>query len=85
MNTRDVVRQFISENFFVGPQSALTDDGSLMLLGIVDSTGMLELTAFLEKTFDLDIGDLDITPENLDTIERIVVFVERKTSACGAA
>ena len=85
MNTRGLVRQFILDNYFVGTTTALTDDASLMLLGIVDSTGMLELTAFLEATFDLAIADLDITPENLDTIDRIVLFVERKTSSQGAA
>lgn len=53
----------------------------LLGLGIIDSTGVLELVAFLERTFDIKVNDEDIAPENLDTLAGIAAFVQRKRRA----
>jgi acyl carrier protein len=57
------------------------DDTSLINEGIVDSTGMLELIAFLEGEYDIAIQDREMTPDNLETLNRIGAFVNRKRSA----
>ena len=75
------VREFISTNFVLGGgDSALAADDSLMDAGIIDSTGVLELTGFLEETYEITVEDADLVPENLDSISSIVAFVERKRS-----
>jgi acyl carrier protein len=81
MNIKDSVRKFIRENFYVGNPDALPDNASLLEHGIVDSTGILEVVAFLEQTFGIHVDDADMVPENLDTIAGIVAFVERKRPA----
>lgn len=73
------VRAFIGENFYVGSES-LSDTESLLDTGVVDSTGVLELLTFLEREFGLAVEDHDVVPDNLDTVERIAAFVERKRS-----
>lgn len=75
------VRQFIAENFFVSDPSTLEDDVSLITSGFVDSTGLLEVIAFLEAEFGIRIADDETVPENLETIGRIATFVGRKTGA----
>ena len=75
---KDTVREFIVSNFYVPEASSLGDDTSLLDQGIVDSTGMLEVAAFLEQRFGLKIDDAEIRPENLDTIGCIAAFVTRK-------
>jgi acyl carrier protein len=75
---RERVRAFIAENFYVPDMAALADDGSLVELGIVDSTGILEVIAFLESTFEIQIEDAEAVPANLDSIRNIVAFVGRK-------
>ncbi len=73
------IRNFIEENFlFQIGDKALSDDQSLLEAGIVDSTGVLELVGFLEERFQLQIADKDIVPQNLDTVNAIAAFVERK-------
>ncbi|MCK4301296.1 MAG: acyl carrier protein, partial [candidate division Zixibacteria bacterium] len=47
----------------------LTDSGSLLDLGIIDSTGVLELVGFLEEKFGISIEDDDLVPDNLDSID----------------
>jgi acyl carrier protein len=81
MNIKDTVRQFIRENFYIGNPDALADNASLLEHGIVDSTGILEVVAFLEKAFAIRVDDADMVPENLDTIDGIVAYIERKRGA----
>jgi acyl carrier protein len=52
----------------------------LLERGIVDSTGVLELVGFLERQYQLVVEDRELLPANLDSIDRLVAFVKRKTS-----
>lgn len=83
--TTEAIKGFVVQNFYVPDPATLADDASLLDKGIVDSTGVLEITAFLEATYGIRIADTEIVPENLDTIARIVDFVNRKKQAVHAA
>jgi acyl carrier protein len=78
MSVQQRVRQFIVENFYVSAPSELEDGASLIQGGWVDSTGMLEMIAFIEGEYGIRVADDEMTPENLDSIERISAFVARK-------
>ena len=74
------------ENFLLGDDlRTLPGDASLIEAGIIDSTGVLELVGFLERTYGLRIADNDLIPENLDSIDRVVRFVESKRSASASS
>lgn len=78
---QDVVSKFIKENYLYWTNDFdLQDDHSLMEGGIVDSTGILELAAFLESTFRITINDDEFVPENLDTLSAIGAFILRKSN-----
>jgi len=73
------IRRFILTSFlFTDDESQLKDDDSLLDRGIMDSTGVLELVAFLEEAFGVKVGDDELVPENLDSVTQIAGFVERK-------
>lgn len=76
MSPRQHIRTFIADAFFMDD---FPDDASFLRTGIVDSMGMAQLVAFLESTFRISIADDELLPENLDSVERAVAFVERKT------
>ncbi|OGF98277.1 MAG: acyl carrier protein [Candidatus Glassbacteria bacterium GWA2_58_10] len=81
MDIEQKVRQFITDNFlFREDRASLTDSESLLEAGVIDSTGVLELVAFLETEFGLALGDAEMVPENLDSISRIVSYVQGKTA-----
>jgi acyl carrier protein len=82
---RERVRQFIFENFYVSDASRPADETSLLDEGFVDSTGMLEVIAFLETEFAVSVSQEEMTPENLETIGQIVRFVEDKLAKRVAA
>ena len=76
---KERVKQFIVQNFALGTTHAsLGDDTSLVGTGIVDSTGVMELIGFLEQEFHISIDDADLVPENLDSINRMVSYVQSK-------
>ncbi|HTJ85331.1 MAG TPA: acyl carrier protein [Polyangiaceae bacterium] len=79
MTTKERVRQFIETNFYIADKSQLLDDTSLLDKGMVDSTGILEVVAFLESDFGIQVDDTEILPENLDSIERIAAYIAKKT------
>jgi acyl carrier protein len=72
------VREFITSNFYVADAASLTNEMSLLDQGIVDSTGVLEVIAFLEGEFGFRVDDEEMLPDNLDSIEKIAAFVRRK-------
>lgn len=73
------VRRFIVENFLFGNEAVRFDDmDSFLEKGIIDSTGILELIGFLEESFSIKIEDHELTPENLDSVSKVGVFVHEK-------
>lgn len=81
MTNQERVLRFILDNFYVADPVELADDTSLIEGGYVDSTGMLELIAFLEADFGLRIADTEMVPDNLGSIGKIAAFVDRKRAA----
>jgi acyl carrier protein len=75
------LRSFVVDNYLFGQKIEFSDDDSLQETGIIDSTGVLELIAFLEETYRVSIADDEILPENLDSINRLVRFLEKKSQA----
>ncbi len=82
MTARDKVRDYIIENFLFGDAEPLADDTmSLLDGGIIDSVGVMELVAFLEQDFGLQVSDEELVPENLDSVANLVGFIDRKQAA----
>ena len=76
------LRSFLAENFLLGEDSrGLPGSASLIEAGIIDSTGVLELVGFLEETYDIQIAEAELVPENLDSIDNIVTFVGAKRNS----
>jgi acyl carrier protein len=79
MDESRLVRNFILKNFlFSEDEGALTDDGSLIASGAIDSTGVLELIMFVEQTFGISVAEEEMVPQNLDSVEKIVAYVRHK-------
>jgi acyl carrier protein len=79
LDVRTEIKDFILDNFMMGRNSQeLTDSGSLLQLGIIDSTGVLELVGFLEQKYGFQVEDAELIPDNLDSLDNLVKYVERK-------
>ena len=73
------VREFVTDNFLFGRTNVSLDgDDSLLEEGLIDSTGVLELVTFIEDRFDVTVEDDELVPDNLDSINRLITFIEAK-------
>jgi len=81
MELTDQIRRFILENFIVDGDGNLENGVSLLEEGIIDSTGVLELVAFIEETYHIKVQDEELIPENLDSVNNICRFIQNKSCA----
>jgi acyl carrier protein len=79
VNVSQALEEFIIRDLMVADGDvSLSADASLIESGIVDSLGILRLVAFIEENFSVVVDDIDVVPENFDTINAMNSLVERK-------
>jgi acyl carrier protein len=78
MTAKKQVREFIVDHFLFGDDNALKDNTSLFEHSIVDSLGMMELITFIEETFKIKVQNDEMLPENLDSLNHIEAFLQKK-------
>jgi acyl carrier protein len=82
MDIAQQIRNFIAQNSLFQPDANDLDArASLIGAGVIDSTGVLELVAWLEEQFGISVEDAEVIPENLDTIAALGAYVGRKLTA----
>jgi acyl carrier protein len=72
------VRRFITVDYLLGYDGNLSDGASFLEEGILDSTGVLQLIAFLEQTYGIRVENEEVIPDNLDSIEKVAAYLKRK-------
>lgn len=76
------IRAFLAENFSLGHVTAnIPSNQSLSERGFIDSVGIVEVLTFLETQYEIRINDDETVPENIDTIDNMVRFIDRKRAA----
>ena len=78
MSVTEQIRKFIIDNFYVSHPEEVRDDDSLLELGVIDSTGVLEIVDYVEREHGIAVGDQEIVPDNFGAISAIAAYVERK-------
>jgi len=78
---KELVTKFISEYFVKDTGIIVKDDTSFLDEGILDSTGVMELVAYIESTFEFHVEDEEIVPDNFDSINKLIDFIGAKLSS----
>jgi acyl carrier protein len=73
---RQDIRTFLEQDLS-RDLAGVEDSTSLLQAGVLDSLGVMQLVAFLQDRFGITIGDDDLVPENLESVEAIAAFVSR--------
>ena len=79
LGIRDTLRRFLLETFVLDPEQQIDEEASLLGTGVLDSTGILEVVAHLEETYDIQVEDEEIVPENFDSLVALGRYVAGKT------
>lgn len=73
------IRKFLFENYLFGyDKNEFSNDSSFLDFGVLDSTGIMELLIFIESEFDIEVSDVEILPENLDSVNCVSRLVYKK-------
>ena len=81
INIKQKLKVFIRDKFLIGyKDDDLNDNDSFLEKGIIDSTGVLELVNYIEDTFSIKIEDEELIPDNLDSLNKLEIFIKKKIS-----
>lgn len=75
MAMKDIILEYVIEEYLEDEDEVLTFDSPLISGGIVDSFSMVSLKRFLENKYKISIPDDKATPEAFDTVDKIVALV----------
>lgn len=76
----DDLKVFLNREFGLdGPE--IQCDTLLFSEGLLDSLSVIELIAYIEKTAGITMERNEVTLDNLDSLDRIVAYVEEKVQA----
>lgn len=74
-----VVNDYISREIVQDPALLpLSNDASLLEGGILDSLSLLRLVVFLEKQFNITVGESDLLPGNFDSVNTICTYLRAR-------
>jgi len=77
---KNVILEYVIEEYLEDEDEELTFDSPLISGGIVDSFSMVSLKRFLENSYKISIPDEKATPEAFDNVHKIAKLVEEYTS-----
>ena len=77
----DNIRSCLVEIDVIRDDESLAADESLFEQGLIDSLGITILITHLEKKFGISVPQQDLLPDNFDSINAIVDYVNSKLPA----
>jgi len=81
IQVEETLRSYIAKNIlFSGKGYPYEDEASFLEEGIVDSMNVLELVMLVEEQFGVTVDDMDIVPDNFDSISRLATYVRSKAT-----
>jgi acyl carrier protein len=77
----DTLRHFIQTNLLHGKTSQpITAEDNLLAHGMIDSLGIVQLLAFIEKDFGVKVPPEDVTIQHFRTVKTIVEYLKHHSS-----
>ncbi len=79
MNIEKQIREYLTEEVLFSDDSIeYSNDDSLLEAGVVDSVAVMEMILFVEETFNVEVADQEIIPDNFDSVNRLANFIRSK-------
>jgi acyl carrier protein len=71
------LRDFIRKQFLFDENAELSDSDPLFP-DVIDSLGVMEVVAFVEERFDIDVSDDDLLIDNFKSLQAMESLIDRK-------
>ena len=76
MTTLEELRGFLLKSRLISGDHQISADDSLLESGLIDSLGIFELVTYLREEHGVQVLDIDLVPENFDSLNAILAFIK---------
>ena len=74
---REQLLSFVNDDVSLDSSVEIVGDTDLLLTGLVDSVGLIEIVGWLEDEVGIDVDPTDVVLANFQTVDKMVALVER--------
>jgi acyl carrier protein len=85
MDIKENIRKYIAENMLFTESFTYDDDASFLEQAIIDSVGFMELVAYVQKEFGIEVGPQDLVRDNFDSVNKLARYVSSRLDAAPRA
>jgi acyl carrier protein len=77
MDRQSILTDYIKNEIMRNRNAKLGLDEDLLSAGILDSLGILQLVAYIDKTFSIQIPDEDVVYDNFKSINSLTSYLQQ--------
>ena len=77
----DQLIEMITAEVSLDPSHEITLETDLLLTGLVDSLGVVQIVGWIEDELGLEVDPLDVILDNFQTVGQMVAYIERQRVA----
>jgi acyl carrier protein len=78
VDQKTILAQYIQTEILHGRNVNLQEDQDLLGAGILDSLSILQLVAFVEERFGIQVPDEDVVYDNFKTINALAEYLQQR-------
>ena len=71
--------KMVNTQVSLDPSVEIMADTDLLLTGLVDSLGVVQIVGWIEDELGIEVDPLDVVLENFQTVERMVAYIDRQS------
>lgn len=71
--------KMVNTQVSLDPSVEIVADTDLLLTGLVDSLGVVQIVGWIEDELGIEVDPLDVVLENFQTVERMVAYIDRQS------
>lgn len=77
MDRKSLITDYIKSEIMRNDKARIADDQDLLSEGILDSLGILQLVAYINDTFGIEVPDRDVVFENFHSVKALDDYLQQ--------
>lgn len=75
MDRKTILMDYIKNEIMRNRNARLAEDEDLLASGILDSLAILQLVAYIDEQFGIEVPDQDVVYENFNSIKSLIDYL----------
>lgn len=77
MDRKTMIMDYIKKEIMRNEKARISEQEDLLSEGILDSLGILQLVAYIDDTFGIEIPDRDVVYENFHSVNALDTYLQQ--------